>query len=272
MGNITNRGLAASPELAARLTESQFTDESIAARGAAIHAAMLRDSPHLGSPNFECIGDDDLLRLFRLYDEHAFEGALRAEVDRQAAGRLAFRLSRRLTRCGGTTTQHRRRRTVAGATVVDARYEIAISSTLLYQTFADLNRTVRVSGVECHDRLQALQRIFEHELLHLAEWLAWGRSKCSAARFQELARRIFAHTDYKHDLVTQRERAAAQYQVHVGDHVAFEHEGHTRIGLVNRITRRATVLVESPSGAPYTNGKRYARFYVPLQLLRKAFA
>jgi hypothetical protein len=256
--------------LARQLTGLAFADNAIALRAAAIHAAVLRDSSHVRAANFDRIGEDDLQRLFCLYDEHVFAGALRAEVDRQAAGRLTFRLSRRLTRCGGTTTQHRRRRMMAGAAVVDVRYEIAISSTLLFQTFADLDRTVRVSGVECHDRLQALQRIFEHELLHLAEWLAWGRSRCSAPRFLGLARQIFGHTESKHDLVTQRERAAARYHVHVGNRVAFQHEGQTQIGLVNRITRRATVLVECPSGVPYTDGKRYARFYVPLHLLRRA--
>ena len=36
-----------------------------------------------------------------------------------------------------------------------------------------------------------------------------------------------------------------------------------------RITRRATVLVESPEGQHYSDGKRYQKFYVPLDMLEK---
>ena len=115
----------------------------------------------------------------------------------------------------------------------------------------------------CHDRLEALQRIFEHELLHLAEFLGWGRSSCSAENFHVLSRRIFAHEGVSHDLVTPREQAAVAFDVRVGDHVSFELEGKLYQGRVNRITRRATVLVESHRGEPFSDGRRYLTFYVP---------
>jgi hypothetical protein len=258
-------------ELARALDALRPAPERITALTDEIHARLLRESPHVRLGNFTRIGDDDLRRLFEAYDAAFFAGQLRRAVDHQAGGRLTFRVSRRLTRCGGTTTQYRQRRVVNGASQASTRYEIAVSSTLLFQTFADLDRTVKVSGVECHDRLQALQRIFEHEMLHLAEMLAWNRSFCSKPRFKALAGNIFGHTDVKHDLVTQPERAATQFKIRVGDQVAFQIEGQTHLGIVNRITRRATVLVESPLGTPYTDGKRYRKFYVPLGLLRQAF-
>jgi hypothetical protein len=40
-------------------------------------------------------------------------------------------------------------------------------------------------------------------------------------------------------------------------------------GRVNRITRRATVLVPAPTGELFSDGKRYLRFYVPLEQLKK---
>jgi len=36
---------------------------------------------------------------------------------------------------------------------------------------------------------------------------------------------------------------------------------------VNRITKRATVLVEDERGMRYSDGKRYAKFYVPVASL-----
>jgi hypothetical protein len=157
----------------------------------------------------------------------------------------------------------------AGRASTKVEYEITVSTTLLFNTFQNVDRKVIVGGLECRDRLEALQRIFEHELLHLAEFLGWGRSNCRAANFHALSRRIFAHEGVFHDLVTPREEAGVAYGIVAGDRVSFEHEGVRHVGRVNRITRRATVLVESPTGRLYSDGKRYLTFYVPLPMLRK---
>ena len=178
-----------------------------------------------------------------------------------------------MTRTGGTTARFHQRvpapHGIANGAQSHTRYEITVSSTLLYQTFADVERTIRVNGLVCRDRLEALQRVFEHELLHLVEMLAWGDSQCSARRYKGLARNIFGHTDVKHDLIVPRERALRQYSIRTGDRVRFEFEGTPLVGVVNRITRRATVLVEDPRGQPYTDGHRYRKYYIPLAMLRK---
>ena len=72
-------------------------------------------------------------------------------------------------------------------------YEITVSTTLLYNTFRDVEPTVTVGGLVCGTGSKSFQRIFEHELLHLAEFLGWGRSNCRADNFNALSRRIFAH-------------------------------------------------------------------------------
>jgi hypothetical protein len=145
-----------------------------------------------------------------------------------------------------------------------------LSAPLLFQTFSDLQRPIRVTGLLCANRLQAMQRILEHELIHLTEMLVWNHSCCSASRFQGIANRLFGHTEHKHDLVTQKERADQKFNVRVGTRVAFRHEGRVRVGTVNRITRRATVLVVDPAGQLYNDGVRYCKFYVPLSHLAPA--
>ncbi len=239
--------------------------EELANRGQAI-AARLLGSPRLSVGNFRSIATQDLVLLFESYDEIAFAGRLRHLLQVQGAP-LHFNLSRRLTRSAGTTTCHRLRQPQPGQPPVC--YEIAISVTLLYQSFTDVDRPILVSGVLCRNRVEALQRVFEHELLHLAEMLILGKSSCSAEPFRILAQNLFGHTETHHDLITQTERAAVQYSIQVGDRVAFEFEGQNYVGLVNRITRRATVLVECPNGQRYTDGKHYHKFYVPLAQLRK---
>ncbi len=137
-------------------------------------------------------------------------------------------------------------------------------------TFQDVRRGVVVAGLQCRDRLEALLRIMEHELVHLAELVTWDESSCSAYRFRKIARNMFGHTDTSHFLVTPREHAAATHGIRVGSIVWFDFDGRRFSGKVNRVHHRATVLVEDPSGRPYSDGKRYQKFYVPLAQLSLA--
>jgi hypothetical protein len=182
-------------------------------------------------------------------------------------GPIEFRLSRRLTSAAGKTTGWRKRPKPAEGAKIWVKFEIAVSTTLLFSTFGESRSSV-VAGIECHDRLDALQRVFEHELIHLAETLAWGVSSCAQHNFQTLANRIFGHTAHKHQLVTPREAAAERHNIHLGSRVSFEFEGTRHSGIVNRITRRASVLVSDASGRTYSDGQRYRTYYVPLSMLQ----
>ena len=110
----------------------------------------------------------------------------------------------------------------------------------------------------------------EHELIHLVEMLVWENSCCPSSSFQGIAARLFGHTANKHDLVTQQERADQKFNIRVGTRVKFRFEGEIRIGTVNRITRRATVLVVDAAGQLYDDGNRYRKYYVPLSHLAPA--
>jgi hypothetical protein len=234
-----------------------------------VYDALLIDAAALDEPNFTRIVPDDLRRLFDLYDEEFFAG-LCGRLARSGGNTLSFRLSPRMTSVAGTTLQRRPR---GGG---PAQYEIAISTTLLFGTFADapahgngssVPRTITVSGVECRDRLEALQRVMEHEMLHLVEMLVWDRSSCAASRFRSMARRLFDHRESTHRLITPREAARERFGIRPGDHVAFTFEGRRLVGRVNRVTRRATVLVPDPRGERFSDGGRYTRYYVPLSQL-----
>jgi hypothetical protein len=256
-------------ERQAKLTALLFSAHEVTSRARQVYKAMLDQSEQIRSANFTVIGSDDLERLFDLYDRAFFRGLLGEMLVEDRAHPMSFRLSRRLTRAAGQTMRQIRKVPAGGRAIERVDYEISVSTTLLFSTFQNVEREVIVGGLPCHDRLEALQRIFEHELLHLAEFLGWGRSSCSAENFHSLSRRIFAHEGVSHDLVTPREQAAVAFDVRVGDPVRFELDGVIYRGRVNRITRRATVLVESPRGEPFSDGRRYLSFYVPLPLLRK---
>lgn len=251
--------------LASVLKSKSLAPEEISTRTQQIYHDALKHSRYLQQPNFELIHQSDLALLFDRYDELFFEGACRRTLQERRLP-LSFRISPRMTRAGGKTTRFRQR--AAGG--VKEYYEIAVSSTLLFETFYEVERPIQVTGLLCRDRMEALQRVFEHELMHLIEMLVWTDSNCAQARFQTLARRYFSHTQHTHNLITPRETARVKYGVKPGDHVTFEFEGCRFRGIVNRITRRATVLVPDERGERYSDGRRYRKFYIPVELLAPA--
>ena len=224
---------------------------------------VLTSSKAMETRNFQKIAKQDLEIMAEAYDQQFFQG-LCLPLARSYG--LSFRLSSRMTRAGGKTTRTIFRGTRARPS--RTHYEIALSTSLLFQSFRKPGDTIRVCGHECQDRLTAMQRIVEHEMIHLCEMLAWIQSDCSAGRFQTIARNMFGHTEHRHELITQQERAAKEFNIRAGSRVAFPFEGTVLQGVVNRITRRATILVEDLRGVRYSNGRRYLKYYVPIHQLR----
>jgi len=69
--------------------------------------------------------------------------------------------------------------------------------------------------------------------------------------------------------MTPVEQASAAHGLRPGEFVSFSFEGRKLVGKLNRITRRATVLVPDRNGAEYSDGQKYLKFYVPLDALAK---
>lgn len=224
-----------------------------------IFESTLSLSRCMDQPNFTRVGRDDLQRMILLYDQLFFDSKLLARARREG---ISFGWSSRMTRNAGKTVTHYPNGRQGGR-----KFEIVLSSTLLFQTFEDVRRPVEVTGLICKNRLEAMQRVVEHELVHLGEMLVWDTSSCSLRRFHGIANRFFGHKRHQHDLITQTERAASKFRLKTGSRVRFKFEGQVLTGIVNRITRRATVLVEDPRGTQFTDGKRYRRYYVPLESL-----
>lgn len=262
-GKIAPRDRNLLSKLAGEVALRTFPAEQIATWQREIHHNTLCLSRSIDQPNFTRIGRDDLVRMIRMYDDLFFDGKILPVA--KAEG-LSFGLSSRMTRVAGKMVTHYPH----GDHEAPRQFELILSSTLLFQTFEDEGRPAEVTGRVCKDRLEAMQRVAEHEFVHLIEMLIWNDGNCNEARFQSIANRYFGHTDYRHDLITQRERALTKFNIRIGDEVRFRHDRKILTGRVNRITRRATILVENTKGERFSDGHRYLRFYVPLEKLSKA--
>jgi hypothetical protein len=244
-------------DLISVVSSLRLQPEDVRTRVRAIGGEVLTRSKYLSTENFKAIHPADLELLFHEYDKRFFDGLCRKSLNERD---LMFRLSPRLTRAGGKTTRFR---SASGKT----SYEIAIAVSMLFDGFRDGDRSVTACGSACETRLEALQRIFEHELVHLIEHLCWEDSDCSGTRFQDIAARTFSHRAHTHSLITWSERAAS-VGIRAGAHVTFAFEGQRLSGRVNRVTKRATVLVLDPEGQPFSDGCRYRTYYVPLSQLQ----
>jgi hypothetical protein len=249
--------LAAAVPLADTVLSLRLPEESIHHHVRQIHQDVLAHSRHIRVADFKAIHPRDLEFLFGAYDDRFLGGLCRRALNGRT---VRFRLSRRMTRAGGMTTRF-------ASQAGEVGYEIAVASTILFDSFGNESRRASACGVECASRLEALQRIFEHELVHVIEGLCWESSNCAAARFQDIAARLFLHRSHTHSLLTRRERAGA-LGIHPGSHVTFSYEGRQLTGRVNRITKRATILVEDTEGEEYSNGVRYTSYYVPIAHLK----
>ena len=248
-----------SANLLKTVESTTLDDEQISLVAGQIHAEVLSKSEYIDAPNFTTIHPDDLELLFAVYDNEIFRGQIRNTLGQIP---LHFRLSKRMTSAGGKTACFSDRRSG------EIWYEITVSTAILFGCFdGEDHRPVTASGIVCRDRLDALQRVMEHELVHLIEMQLWGKSSCSQSRFHSIARRFFGHTENKHRLITPRERAIVKFGIKPGMAVRFRFDGIEHKGVVNRVNKRATVLVEDQQGEQYSDGKRYAKFYIPVRLL-----
>ena len=258
-----------------RIQESSSANRFIAAfrstqtessnRRKSIHSALIAKSEHVSNGDFKSIAPSDLSSLFEEYDRQCFRGFMSATLKLIGSSPVTFRLSKRMTSNGGSTSLAKKKDASGKVAHV---FEIAIAIDMLYQQFQNGDRSVTVSGLECSDRLLALQSVFEHELIHMLELALWERSSCRQGRFQKMARGVFGHTEFSHRMVTRKRRAASDYGIRIGSKVCFEFDGDRYEGFVNRITKRATVLVKSGKGELYKDGHRYRKFYIPITDLK----
>lgn len=238
------------------LLSIQFTQSEINSMGKAIYDRVLSASENITTGNYHRISTKDLKYLFDLYDEIFFQHYF----EKNWRDKITFHLSRRMTESGGKTTYFLR----------ENRFRITLSTTLIFQTFEDTDRDIIINGLKCNDRLEASMRIFEHEIIHVIEYILFKKSNCTKPRFRQLSNNIFGHTGVTHSLVTHQERAMKKYDIHVGDLVNFEFERKIHHGFINRINKRATVFVKNPKGAfQDSRGNRYDKFYIPIHNLNK---
>ena len=196
--------------------------------------------------------------MFAAYDQ-AFSTSLQTPSGNR---RLRFRLSPRMTKAGGTTARFAPRR---------AKSSTKSPSPAVCSSMASASRIAdhRVrpglreppGGTAAH--LRARNGAPDRAVVLADQQLL--RAALSGHRTPPLsASRTHAPADH----AARTGRAIGNTRGVEGD--ASTSKGRDSTGRVNRLTKRATVLVEDPEGERFSDGGRYRRYYVPIVHLRLA--
>lgn len=193
------------------------------------------------------IRPDHVASLFSKYDNVFFDNKLSERLH----NRISFACSTRMTKTGGKVTRKNSENT----------YILTVSEPLVTKSILSEQNGVLVNGLECHDSLDAMMGIIEHEIIHIIEFEYCGKSSCGKKRFKTLAHNIFGHTDTKHNLRLTPANGTPLKKVAIGTQVQFEHSNNVYTGVVSRVTKRATVVLDASCN------KKYKKMYVPISLL-----
>ena len=240
----------------------QYDAQTIAEKRALLRKTLLVHADGIRGGDPAKISGYDLRLMFMLYDELFFRGFFHG----CGCENVRFSVSRQMTRSAGLT---RFSRDYFALPPEKREIELKISLNHL-EAFGQTAREKHVGGIPARDELDALMLVFEHELCHIAEFLAFGSTSCRGKRFKALSSCIFGHKSSVHDLPSRPELNVLRSGLNAGDRVSFEYNGRKITGVIARINKRATVMAQARNGL-YADreGRRYAKYLVPLAQMRK---
>jgi hypothetical protein len=215
------------------------------------------------SVNFSDLKNSDIKRLFDLYDDYFFGGSIMEKIN-SSGSTIKFTSSS----LGGSTFAGKCIMTKAG---MKCTFELRFPSKLFLKLFTQKgsNKLLKTNGIICRDRLECLQLVFEHELVHLIMhlWNYYDKSgdlySSHGKLFQCMTKSLFDHTDYRHELFNEFEEGTefiTKKVAFVGMDVYILVDGKNIYGKITKVNpKKAIIQTES--------GKMYKSSYV---LIRKA--
>ena len=187
--------------------------------------------------NFESLNSQDTQLLFELIDRHFLLGKL-SEWLTANNSRLSVTPNAKLTSTGGRCIMQRDPITRSLRTT-NCVFQIDLATRVLLDTFKKGEVCHSSGGVKCCSRLECLQLVLEHELVHLLVNLFCpemptkaGKKIHHGATFRRLTQTLFGHSEVKHKLLlgdasVMEAQLAKAKELQVGDRIQVRNKNGT---------------------------------------------
>lgn len=129
-------------------------------------------------------------------------------------------------------------------------YELVMSKAIISNIFKNKEKSLKINGLKCYDKVECYQSLFEHELIHLVAQLYCEekvrRMGGHTQTFKNIVYNLFRHTHYKHMLLSgdvdemEKRIEDIKSKAEIGDWVETTKKGHC--GYVVKMTDKSIYL------------------------------
>lgn len=188
--------------------------------------------------------------MFKLYDYYFFSNLITNSLNKMG-GSTIFEFTDKMTSTGGTCSQIGR-----------CQYKIKISSDRLNTLTVENISNIHVNGITPIDKIEALQLIFEHELVHMLLQMFSLVNEMHGPFFKTITANLFGHTDFRHGITERRlignipsfSQRVTKDQLFVGQTVSYKSKtGEIVTGIITKLNPKRAEMKTSLGGklVPY---------------------
>lgn len=206
------------------------------------------------SPNFHKLTDKHVKETFNIIDEVYFDNFI-SKYMKQNNINLGLKSSHKLTCTAGQCkwiTEHHTGKT---------NYSLVISAAIIEKVFSKNEKSLKINGLHCLDRLECYISIFEHEITHLLIQLfcpeegvgTGGHTKT----FRHIVNNMYGHTEYKHDLLSgdavtvENNIKYFKDNIEIGDTIVAQYKDKTFTGEVLKLGGKSVTIHDNVSNKRY---------------------
>lgn len=195
--------------------------------------------------NFISLKPFQIKSMFLLYDQYVFDGQLQERIS-QERSKVNFTVTdgndASIAYAGCCTSKPVVSPSLNGEDDVIFSYDFEFPSDFYQRLFTDsTTRVLNVNGLKCRNRLECLQTVFEHELVHFV-MMAWefdlkrpgDHYTSHGTIYRKLVYAYFGHTAVKHRMLCgdASDEVKSIDEIEIGIEVRFKRKGKEYHGVV----------------------------------------
>tara|TARA_B100001248_G_scaffold120769_1_gene90317 strand:+ start:1740 stop:2708 length:969 start_codon:yes stop_codon:yes gene_type:complete len=224
------------------LSKNKLSQDEIDKNNKIIYSYLLKE---LKIPNFKNISSNLVKKTFKIIDKVYFNNNISKRIT-ETNSSLTFSVSNKLTTTAGRCDY--RYWLDENKNFLYGNYDIKISKPIIENIFSKKEKSLKINGLSCFDRLECYINLFQHEIIHLLINLFCYEEGVNQGGhtnvFKSIVYNLFGHTDYKHLLLSGDSKELEELElfnrtnIEIGDYVISKSiKNNTFEGYVFKLTK-----------------------------------